>query len=64
MQDYILKCILGPDYVTNSDYMQKMLQLQEGVLDEYECYLYQPSETESVMSLKVKEIKKFLYEYF
>jgi ATP-dependent HslUV protease ATP-binding subunit HslU len=64
VDDYVLKCILGPDYMTNPGYLQKSLQLREGVLEEYECYLYQPNEAEAIMHLKVKEIKKFLYEYF
>lgn len=64
VDDYVLKCILGPDYMTNPGYLQKTLQLREGVLEEYECYLFQPNEAEAIMHLKVREIKKFLYEYF
>lgn len=42
IDDHLIKCILGPGYLSNSSYETKKKELAEGKLEEYSCFLYIP----------------------
>jgi ATP-dependent HslUV protease ATP-binding subunit HslU len=62
VHEYLLKCILGGhDYQSNPAYASKKQELEDGLLDDYECYLQmymddQPDPT--FTNLKVKTVRK------
>jgi ATP-dependent protease HslVU (ClpYQ) ATPase subunit len=63
-----MKLILGPRFVDHPTYDEKVKDYREGFLDEYQCLIYVPTDKRnenSVFShLKVKDIKKFMYEVY
>jgi len=64
---YILKCVLGPSHAEPDQLKEKEIELKDGLLEEYECYLYAPGEvkyTQQIAKLKVREIRKYLYEVY
>jgi len=42
VDDHLIKCILGPGYLSNSSYETKRKELADGLLEEYSCFLYIP----------------------
>lgn len=67
VQNHILKLILGANPESQPEYKSKLEEYNEGLLDEYSCYVYIPPEqkqTSPFTLMKVKDIKKFLYEVY
>lgn len=63
-----MKLILGPKSEENPTYAEKLEDYREGLLDEYYCLIYIPTdkrhETSTFSHLKVKDIRKFMYEVY
>jgi ATP-dependent HslUV protease ATP-binding subunit HslU len=63
----LLKYIIGPSATENPHYLQKYEELQEGLLEEYSCFIYQPGDkkyTQQIVNLKVKDIRKHVYNTY
>lgn len=59
--------VLGPKHTEHPSYEEKKEEYRAGLLDEYYCLLYLPTERkqDSLFShLKVKDIRKFMYEVY
>ena len=62
-----MKLILGPKHVENPMYDEKVNEYKEGLLDEYYCLLYLPTEKKddyTFSHIKVKDIRKYMYEIY
>ena len=67
MDSLLLKYIIGPSATENPHYLQKYEELQEGLLEEYSCFIYQPGDkkyTQQIVNLKVKDIRKHVYNTY
>lgn len=68
IENHILKLIVGPMPLDQEQFENKQKDYREGLLDEYQCLIYIPigkDKTKPVFSyLKVKDIKKFMYEIY
>ena len=42
VDDHLIKCILGPGYLSNPRYETKKKELADGLLEEYSCFFYIP----------------------
>jgi hypothetical protein len=70
-----LKMILGPRFQDNKLLAEKQREYREGLLDEYNCFLYIPQMPNSAPSdvkrtqqhfsyIKIKDIRKYMFEVF
>ena len=67
VDEYLLRCLLGPALKDHPLFETRSVELQAGKLEELECYLYAPGEakyTQQIAKLKVREIRKYLYEVY
>ena len=65
---------MGPRYLDNKLLAEKELEYREGLLDDYNCFLYIPpipspglekkSLTQQFSYIKVKDIRKYMFEVF
>jgi ATP-dependent HslUV protease ATP-binding subunit HslU len=67
VQNHILKCLLGRSNTNHPDYQEKLKQLEEGLLEEYPCFICLRGDkkyTQFFAILKVKEIRKHMYDAY
>ncbi len=61
-----MKCLLGPSFNIDEEKNKKIkIDLQNGMLEDYECYLYTETKSKlssSTIKLKLKEIRNLVYE--
>jgi ATP-dependent HslUV protease ATP-binding subunit HslU len=68
VDEYILKCVVGPSYAEESrNVEEKREQLNAGLLEDFSCFLYVPGDkkyTQQIAQLKVKDIRKYMFEVY
>lgn len=59
--------MIGPSNLNHPLYNEKLRQLEEGLLEEYPCFLYLRGDkkyTQQIANLKVKEVRKHMYDAY
>jgi hypothetical protein len=75
VENHILKMILGPRFSDNTQLAEKQREYREGLLDDYNCFLYIPQLPNAAPSdikrahqhfsyIKIKDIRKYMFEVF
>jgi hypothetical protein len=73
VEDHLLKMLLGPRYADNKHLVEKQREYRDGLLDEYNCFLYIPTLPNSgevkkphsnFSYIKVKDIRKYMMEVY
>lgn len=44
VESHIMKLVLGPRYMDNKHLKEKLREYREGLIDDYNCFLYIPPE--------------------
>ena len=63
----ILKYLIGPSNEEHPDYDEKYVQLLNGELEEYSCFLYLPGGKKymsQITNMKVKDLRKHMYDAY
>jgi len=75
VESHILKLILGPRLADNTQLAEKQREYREGLLDDYNCFLYIPQMPNAAPQdlkraqqhfsyIKIKDIRKYMFEVF
>ena len=75
VESHILKMILGPRFADNTQLAEKQREYREGLLDDYNCFLYIPQMPNAAPQdikraqqhfsyIKIKDIRKYMFEVF
>lgn len=77
VESHIMKLILGPKFAENKLLEQKRQDFKDGLLDEYNCFIYVPRITDPTVAakapadslaqfsyIKVKDIRRYMYEVY
>jgi hypothetical protein len=75
VESHILKMILGPRFADNTQLTEKQREYREGLLDDYNCFLYIPQMPNAAPQdikraqqhfsyIKIKDIRKYMFEVF
>jgi hypothetical protein len=71
VEGHILKIIMGPRYLDSKHLSDKERDYRDGLLDDYNCFLYIPplpsaekSMHQQFSYIKVKDIRKYMFEVF
>ena len=75
VENHILKMILGPRFADNTQLAEKQREYREGLLDDYNCFLYIPQLPNAAPQdikraqqhfsyIKIKDIRKYMFEVF
>jgi hypothetical protein len=75
VESHILKMILGPRFADNTQLAEKQREYREGLMDDYNCFLYIPQMPNAAPQdlkraqqhfsyIKIKDIRKYMFEVF